>query len=210
MIVVIGQLIVFGVTLLSFSALEHIWVDVDLHVRVLRDRVHHAIVGFLVLIDELGEWDLVEDGLSGHLHEQGDQENSGTGNDASTPFASVQWGGTDESAEPLDGEDLDEAKESDDSPEPPVDLAEGQHSLEHVQLILSNLSAVDVVEHLEEYECAEHVSVKLELRLGTPVGFAFLTNCWVSIFDSLDLLWSNVISTAFGHRCIESVSVVLE
>lgn len=127
-------------------------------------------VHLLLFVEELGQW--VEEGGWHELAEGSDDQGGGSDGDAGTPLTSGDGSGLREGWKVGADEDLGRENSGDDSEE--VGVVE--EALEHVEIALTNLSAVDLVEDLQEDEGVEDVSV---------VEDVVHVSCWVHSGDVL-------------------------
>lgn len=193
-------------TFLLLLALEGIGFDLYLNIAEIGDLINHAILDCLVLIDELGEWNGSEQAWTGELEESCNWDNHGTGDDAGTPLASAKSNSTGKEVQVLDHEELEAGNKTEREPEVEIELAEDL--LENVDLLLTDLSAVEVIEDLREDEGAEYVGEQLQFHLSSPVFLALFGTRRIFLFDRGNL--KEIITASIWILGLEFVTVVAE
>lgn len=186
----------------------------NLLLRLLENLVEGGILDFLVLVNELSEWHLLEPSVRNVLDNPGDDNDGAASDNAGAPFTSADWVSVRRKGEPVDHDVLEEAHDADDKPEPEVEL--GDDLWEHVELVWSNLSAVDVIEHLKEDKCDEDDRVHVKLHLSVPVFIAVFQQLPIFVvcldlsqmFDWIEFaLWFRAQFCDLGSVVVEDLQV---
>jgi hypothetical protein len=92
--------------------------------------------------------------------------------------------------------------------QPEVIINFGKDFLKNINFSLSNLSAVEVVEHLRENECAEYISEQLSLLYRAPERRARLSKRLVTSLDFRDSI--QILIAFLWIFSIKLVTVVAE
>ena len=144
--------------LIVIFLLQRFWLlklgNIHLHVVGVECHLGNSISNDFVLIDKLGEWNLLQQGFRSKLDSPGNYEDGRSGGNASSPLRFSKSMSSGNTGENLNKEVLSCEYKAEDKDEEWVVV----NSLEDIKLSKSNLSAVDVVEYLQVNEGAEDVS----------------------------------------------------